>query len=134
STPPSSDDKPATKRLGRGSGKAESWLFEWTCRASIWFSVFILAVLLISVTKNAVGWLDWQFLTSFDSARLPARAGMLSGILGTGWVILLTIFISVPIGVGAAIYLEEYASDNWLNRLIRLNLSNLAGVPSIVYG
>ncbi len=130
----SSGEKPKAHRLGRDAGKPESWLFAWTCCASIWFSVFILAVLLIAVTKNAIGWLDWQFLTSFDSARLPARSGMLSGILGTAWVILFTILFSVPVGVGAAIYLEEYASDNWINRLIRLNLSNLAGVPSIVYG
>jgi len=125
---------PVVKRLGRESGKAESWLFAWTCRGAIWFSVAILGVLLISVTKNAVGWLDWQFLSSFDSSRFPAKAGMLSGILGTCWVIALTILFAVPIGVAAAIYLEEYATDNLLNRFIRLNLANLAGVPSIVYG
>ncbi|HWL08940.1 MAG TPA: PstA family ABC transporter permease [Planctomicrobium sp.] len=135
--PPAVQESPATSpvnRLGKEAGKAENRLFFWTCRAAIWVSVAVLLVLLISVTKNAVGWLDWQFLSNFDSARSPAKAGMLSGILGTGWVIILTILFAVPVGVGAAIYLEEYAADNWLNRFIRLNLSNLAGVPSIVYG
>ncbi len=125
---------PKANRLGRDAGKAENRLFAWTCRGAIWISVAVLLVLLISVTKNAIGWFDWQFLSSFDSARSPQKAGMLSGILGTCWVILLTIFFSVPIGVGAAIYMEEYATDNTLNRFIKLNLSNLAGVPSIVYG
>ncbi|WP_437191503.1 PstA family ABC transporter permease [Planctomicrobium sp. SH527] len=121
-------------RLGKEAGKSESKLFAYTCRGAIWFSVSILIVLLVTVTRNAVGWIDWQFLTSFDSARFPAKAGMLSGILGTAWVIGLTIIFAVPIGIGAAIYLEEYAADNRLNRFIRLNLANLAGVPSIVYG
>jgi len=116
------------------NGRQESWLFAGLCRAAVWFSIAILIVLLVAVTKNSIGWLDWQFLTSFDSARFPQKAGILAGLLGTAWVIGLTILFAVPIGVGAAIYLEEYATDNWLNRLIRLNLANLAGVPSIVYG
>ncbi|SFI89321.1 PstA family ABC transporter permease [Planctomicrobium piriforme] len=124
---------PATN-VSLTKGKKENRLFEWTCRGAVWFSVAILLVLLVSVTKNAVGWLDWQFLSSFDSARFPQKAGILAGVLGTGWVIGLTILFAVPIGVGAAVYLEEYAANNWLNRIIRVNLSNLAGVPSIVYG
>ncbi|WP_437203905.1 phosphate ABC transporter permease PstA [Planctomicrobium sp. SH664] len=114
-------------------GKPENHFFGRLCRAATWSSVVLLGVLLIAVTKDAWGALDWQFLTSFDS-RKPAAAGILAGILGTGWVILLTILFAVPVGVGAAVYLEEYAADNWLNRLIRINLANLAGVPSIVYG
>jgi phosphate transport system permease protein len=103
------------------------------CRLTTWSSVVLLAILLGAVGRNSVGWLDWQFLTSFDS-RFPEKTGILSGILGTSWMILLTVLFSVPIGVGAAIYLEEYASNGWLTRVIRVNLSNLAGVPSIVYG
>jgi phosphate transport system permease protein len=95
--------------------------------------VAILTVLLGLVVVQAWGWVDWRFLTSFDS-RKPADAGILAGLWGTFWVILLTIFFSVPVGIGAAIYLEEYAGDNRLTRLIRTNLANLAGVPSIVYG
>lgn len=77
--------------------------------------------------------LDWRFLTNFDS-RKPENAGILAGMLGTFWVIAMTAFFSVPIGVGAAVYLEEYSTKGRLTRLIQLNLSNLAGVPSIVYG
>lgn len=109
------------------------WIFALLCSSATWFSCVVLAVLLIAVVAKAWGWLDIQFLTSFDS-RKPDQAGVLAGLWGTFWMIQLTILFSVPIGIGAAIYLEEYASDNFLTRLIRINLANLAGVPSIVYG
>jgi phosphate transport system permease protein len=108
-------------------------VFAALCSAATWFSCAILAVMMTAVIFMAWGWLDWQFLTSYDS-RKPADAGVLGGIWGTFWMISFTILFSVPVGIGAAIYLEEYASDNWLTRLIRVNLANLAGVPSIVYG
>ncbi len=78
-------------------------------------------------------WLSLNFLkrTLDDSAEL---SGMRNAILGTLWMISITILIAFPIGIGAAIYLEEYATDNWLNRLIQTNIDNLAGVPSIIYG
>jgi phosphate transport system permease protein len=79
------------------------------------------------------GW-DWGFLTNYPSTLYPEKAGILAGIWGSIWLVLLTGLIAVPLGVGAAIYLEEYASDTWMTRLIKLNLANLAGVPSIVYG
>lgn len=93
----------------------------------------MLLVLMSVIVLKAWGWLDWQFISSFDS-RKPADAGILAGIWGSGWMLVMTVVIAVPIGVGAAVYLEEYARDNWLTRVIQLNLSNLAGVPSIVYG
>lgn len=119
--------------LPQQKGKRESQLFYWICSGATWSSVVVLLILLISVTQSAIGWIDWQFLTSFDS-RFPYKAGMISGIFGTMWVITLTILISAPIGIGAAIYLEEYAGNGWLTQIIRVNLANLAGVPSIVYG
>lgn len=79
------------------------------------------------------GYLTWQFLSSYDS-NLPHEAGILAGLWGTLWLILFTALIAVPIGAGAAVYLEEYAQRSRLTNLIQLNLSNLAGVPSIVYG
>ena len=100
---------------------------------STWLAIGVLVVLLIGVVWQAAGWLDWDFLTSFDS-RHPEQAGILAGLWGSLWLILFTILFSVPTGVGAALYLEEYAAENWLKRLIQVNLSNLAGVPSIVYG
>ena len=114
-------------------GRREGWKFFSLCWLSTWFSVVILAVLLGAVLWQARGWLDWQFLTSFDSFR-PQRAGVFAALWGTFWLILMTGLFSIPVGVGAAVYLEEFAVDNWLTRLIRVNLANLAGVPSIVYG
>lgn len=112
--------------------RASRW-FSWVCCGSTWFGVGVLAVLLAGVIYQAAGWLNWSFLTSYDS-RHPEQAGILAGIWGSLWLISLTALFSVPLGVGAAIYLEEYATENWLTRVIRVNLSNLAGVPSIVYG
>jgi phosphate transport system permease protein len=78
-------------------------------------------------------WLNGSFLTEPMNSK-PEFAGVRTAILGSLWVIGLTILIAFPIGVCAAIYLEEYATDNWLNRIIRTNIYNLAGVPSIIYG
>ncbi|NWF77979.1 MAG: phosphate ABC transporter permease PstA [Chloroflexi bacterium] len=93
----------------------------------------VLIVLIVDVLRDGVGWLDWQFLTSFPS-RKPEEAGLLSALFGTLWVMTLTALFSFPIGIGTAIYLEEYAPDNRLKRFIQTNINNLAGVPSIVYG
>jgi phosphate transport system permease protein len=80
-----------------------------------------------------VSWLTTDFVTRPQSSE-PFTAGVRTAILGSLWTILFTILLAFPIGVGAAIYLEEYATDNWLNRIIQTNINNLAGVPSIVYG
>ena len=78
-------------------------------------------------------WINPRFLTSPQSS-MPAQAGVRTAILGSLWTIAITILAAFPIGVGAAIYLEEYAPDNALSRIIRTNIDNLAGVPSIIYG
>jgi phosphate transport system permease protein len=78
-------------------------------------------------------WLNSSFLSSLNSTRV-VEAGIGPALAGTAFLLVLTIMISLPLGIGAAIYLEEYASDNWLNRLIETNIRNLAGVPSIIYG
>jgi phosphate transport system permease protein len=78
-------------------------------------------------------WVSPNFITSPQSNN-PQFAGIRTAILGSLWVISITIATAFPIGVGAAIYLEEYAADNWLNRIIQTNINNLAGVPSIIYG
>ena len=93
----------------------------------------VLIVLIVDILRDGMGWLDWQFITSFPS-RKPEEAGLLSALFGTLWVMVLTALFSFPIGIGTAIYLEEYAPDNRLRRLIQTNINNLAGVPSIVYG
>ncbi len=100
---------------------------------SVIIGVLVLAWLLIEVFIDSVGWLDWQFLSSYSS-RHPDQAGVLAPIAGTFWVIILTAVMTVPVGIATAIYLEEFAPANRVTRLIQLNISNLAGVPSVVYG
>jgi phosphate transport system permease protein len=80
-----------------------------------------------------VSWLTPGFIARPQTSE-PFTAGVRTAIFGSLWTILFTILLAFPIGVGAAIYLEEYASDNWLNRIIQTNINNLAGVPSIIYG
>ena len=77
--------------------------------------------------------LSWDFFTSFPSRR-ASQAGILSAWVGTAFVMLTTMLAAVPLGVAAAVYLEEYAPKNWVTDLIEINVTNLAGVPSIVYG
>jgi len=93
----------------------------------------VLAVLIVDVFRDGARWLDWDFITSFPS-RFPARAGIKSAIFGTIWLMGFTALFAFPIGVGTAIYLEEYAPRHWLIEILQLNIANLAGVPSIVYG
>jgi phosphate transport system permease protein len=116
------------------SGRRESWVFRAVCGGAAWSTLAMLAILLASIVWMGAGRLSWEFLTRFDSAVSPDKAGVLAGLWGSFWLMILTMLLAIPVGVGAAIYLEEYATDNWLTRLIRINLSNLAGVPSIVYG
>lgn len=80
-----------------------------------------------------VSWLTADFVSRSQSSE-AVTAGIRTAILGSLWTILFTILVAFPLGVGAAIYLEEYAGNNWLNRLIQTNINNLAGVPSIIYG
>lgn len=95
--------------------------------------VVLLAVLLADITQNGIPWLNGSFFRNFPS-RFPDQAGIRAALWGTIWLIGLTALFSIPVGVGAAIYLEEYAGRSWLNTLIEINVANLAGTPSIVYG
>ena len=95
--------------------------------------VLALAILLYQVFESGFTRLDAAFLTDLPS-RFADRAGFKVGIVGSIWVIGLTGVICIPIGIGAAIYLELYAPRNWATKLIQLNIANLAGVPSIIYG
>ena len=95
--------------------------------------IAMLVALLVDVFGDGAAQVDGHFLTSYPS-RFPEDAGLRSALLGTLWLLVLTAIIAFPLGVGAAIYLEEYAPDTWLTRFIQLNIANLAGVPSVVYG
>ena len=92
-----------------------------------------LIALLAEVLIKGLPWVSKNLIVNYPS-RHPEQAGLLSALMGTVWVMACTATISIPIGVGAAVYLEEYAPKNWFTKLIEVNISNLAGVPSIVYG
>ena len=120
----------ATSRQDRVKGR----LFQGVLIFSLLIGFVTLIVLLVDVAGDGVGKLSWDFVTSFPSS-LPARAGIQSPIVGTIYLMILVALITVPVGVGAALYLEEYADQTrWYNRAIELNIQNLAAVPSIVYG
>ncbi|MDQ3549826.1 MAG: phosphate ABC transporter permease PstA [Chloroflexota bacterium] len=93
----------------------------------------ILAILIGDISKDGFGWLDWGFIRDLPSRR-PERAGIWPALVGTIWIMILTAAFTFPIGVGAAIYLEEFGGTGRLARIIEINIANLAGVPSIVYG
>jgi phosphate transport system permease protein len=95
--------------------------------------VFALVWLLIGLAMDGGSRISWQFLTSFPS-RHADKAGILSAWVGTTLVMLVTTFSAVPVGIAAGVYLEEYARRNWVTDIIEINVTNLAGVPSIVYG
>ena len=97
------------------------------------FGVLVLVALLVDVAIQAAPWLDQQFLTG-SPPRLPERAGIWPAILGSLWMMGLTALISVPLSVASAVYLEEYAEDGWFLRVVQVNIANLAGVPSVIYG
>lgn len=108
-------------------------LFSFALWGAIAVLMAILAWLLVSIFLDGIGSLDWQFLTSFQS-RKAERAGLLAAWQGTILLMMVVAALTFPIGVGAAIYLEEFATDNWFTRLVEINIGNLAGVPSIIYG
>ncbi len=121
------------RKLKSGTKSVKGTLFYILCFTATVFGIFCLAGLLVYVFWDAAGWVDWQFLTSAPS-RFPEKAGIYPMLLGSVFVISLVGVLTLPVGVSAAIYLEEYARDNWLKKLIETNIANLAGVPSIVYG
>jgi phosphate transport system permease protein len=93
----------------------------------------VLAILFLDLVRDGAPRFGWDFLTSFPS-RKAERAGILSAAVGTMMIMVVTVLAALPVGVAAAIYLEEYAPKNWFTGLIEINVTNLAGVPSIVYG
>ena len=113
--------------------KLNGTIFYGACLAAIGVLLLALVVLLVDILVRGLPWLDADFLTSPPSSR-PARAGVLPALVGSLEMGLIVGLVTFPIGVAAAIYLAEYASDSRLNRLLQTNISNLAGVPSIIYG
>jgi phosphate transport system permease protein len=113
--------------------KWQGHIFHALCLMATLVGLVMLGALLYNVLSQGLGMLDWDFITSFPS-RFPERAGIQAALLGSIYVVVIAGSLSFILGVGAAIYLEEYATRSRLASIIQTNIANLAGVPSIVYG
>lgn len=107
--------------------------FKYFGMASTFFGILILVIFLLNIIMDGLQRIDWQFLTSLPS-RFPDKAGILTAWAGTAWIFGLTAIIAIPLGIGAGIYLEEYGGKSRLASFLEVNIANLAGVPSIIYG
>ncbi|MDX2131905.1 MAG: phosphate ABC transporter permease PstA [Planctomycetota bacterium] len=107
--------------------------FRWTGAGLTVLCLGVLALLLGDLVYEGARRLDWSFITNYPSYR-PERAGILSPLVGSLLVMIVTGLTAVPLGIAAGVYLEEYARKNWFTTIIEINISNLAGVPSIIYG
>jgi len=108
-------------------------------RALMYFAIAIgfigLGAILYDVARDGIPRLSWDFLTNFPSRIIPERSGIQSALIGTLYLMAIVAVMVVPLGVATAVYLEEYADRRkWFNRLIEVNIQNLAAVPSVVYG
>jgi phosphate transport system permease protein len=113
--------------------KIRDIVFRILAISGLLFSILVLLFLLINVFSDGAARINWDFISGFPS-RKAEQAGILPAILGSLYMVILTAIISIPVGIAAAIYMEEYAKKNRLNLFIEINIANLAGVPSIVYG
>ncbi|GIU82641.1 MAG: phosphate ABC transporter permease PstA [Acidobacteria bacterium] len=113
--------------------KREDFIFNIIGIICTLIGIVTLGALIVDLVMDGLPRLNWQFLTSYPS-RFADKAGILSAWVGTLLIMMVTTVIAVPLGVAAGIYLEEYARRNWLTNLIEINIANLAGVPSIIYG
>jgi len=95
--------------------------------------IILLAIFIFNIVKQGISLIDWDFLTNYSSRR-ATRAGILAGWSGSIWIFVLTAIIALPLGVAAGIYLEEYNKKSKLATLLEINISNLSGVPSVIYG
>lgn len=130
---PPSDLSKGGALVGSEGSRGVEQAFKAICFLSLILPLLLLAVLFVDVLVDAAPRLSLDFLRSFPS-RKPEMAGILSPLVGSAWLMLLTAVIAIPLGVGAALYLEEYARPGRLTSIIEINISNLAGVPSIIYG
>ena len=113
--------------------KFQDFIFRFAGLIILIFSFSVLLALIFDMFKTGYPRLDQMFFVSFPS-RFPDKAGILSAWVGSLVIVMVTAFMAIPLGVATGIYLEEYAKKNWLSRIIELNILNLAGIPSIIYG
>jgi len=108
-------------------------IFKYVFLAGLVFALLVLSTLIYDVVSKGGGWVNLDFLRNFPSRR-PEQAGLYPALIGSLWLMMLIVPMVFIVGVGAAIYLEEYAPKNRVTSFIEVNISNLAGVPSIVFG
>ncbi len=130
-------DSPFSQKENFDFGLDRRYRYDQIFKIASWVSVIIgivvLAILLIDVFIDGLPRLDWTLLSEFPS-RKPEQAGLKSALIGSIWLMAITAIFSFPIGVGAGIYLEEFAAHTWYAKVIEINIGNLAAVPSIIYG
>ena len=97
------------------------------------FGLLMLGIFIASILNEGLGRISWDFITNYPS-RIPSKAGIISALAGTLWIIVITSIAAIPVGIGAAIYLEEFARKSRFGKIIEINITNLAGVPSVIYG
>ena len=117
----------------RARERRREQLFQLVGALIVLFALTTLVVLLTKILLDGYARLNPEFFSSFPSRRAE-NAGILPALVGSAYLLLLTAAIAIPIGVGAAVYLEEFARRSWFTRLIEINITNLAGVPSVIYG
>lgn len=135
-----SDQNQAKSSLYSGGSSRSKWkaffsfVFQLLCLGALLICLGMLFLLVGAVLWQGASRLNWEFFVNRDSVLDPASSGIKISLVGSLWLMLLTSLLAIPVGVGAAIYLEEYAADSWWKRIVQINIANLAGVPSIVYG
>lgn len=117
----------------KGASRTVEQAFKAICIVALILPLSLLFILLADAFLDGRSRLNWDFLSGFP-APYPDQAGFLPPLVGSAYLMVMTAILAIPLGLGAAIYLEEYAKPNRLNSLIELNIANLAGVPSIIYG
>lgn len=113
--------------------KQKDFLFKCFCILTTFIAIAVLVILIAQIILEGKDWLNLQFLTNFPS-RLPKIAGVKAGVIGSLWLMGLTALFAIPTGIFSAIFLEEYLPKNRINFWLQINIGNLAGLPSIVYG
>jgi phosphate transport system permease protein len=108
-------------------------VFKYWGIACTFLGLILLTIFIGSIVIDGIQRIDWDFITSLPS-RKAERAGIYTALTGSVWILVLTTIIALPVGIAAAIYLEEYSKESKLASLLEVNISNLAGVPSIIYG
>lgn len=125
------DHKNVVKRMG--SRMIVNKTFKAIFFMATLFALLSLAILFYRIVSQGIGFISIDFFTNFGS-RIPENAGIVAALVGSLWMMAVIAPVSLILGVGSAIYLEEYAKKNKLNDFIRMNIANLAGVPSVVFG